>query len=1214
MGQMAEIEDLDDEAEGADGVARSMAAVVEALAEEANLARRTGDFDSAYETFLGVLDIAPDHTAARLAAAELSRRLGRPRESLQLCLGLLEGNPRHVEARREMAEALRAMGLSDEAHAIHALLLHERPDDPESWCALATLLAEEEMLPAAEACLGRTLILDPAHIPAWAALARYQAWRGNHRAAVDSFHMLIVLEPDTPGHHAGLAASLMALGRLDEARAQVERALALDDEIPGSRLARADLHALAGRLGEEITDAHWRWYLPESYRPPLPGTAWDGGDTQGEGLLLYAEAEPADAIRNFRFIPLLVERGIEVTVMVPADMVALAAGMTGVTHAIGEGTPIPLGLSIGWHAPLFDLPLLLGLDLDQVPALPYLEARPRRRRPVVTPPGTLLRIGLAWKGRDAVPLSLLLDLADIPDVVLFALEAGSTEAADLADPALVTDFGPTIADMADLAGRLAELDVIVAADGATAQLAAAMGKPVLLLLASPAAPLWGTERDGSPWYPSMRFFRQETPGNWRQPLSWLRKALADLAADHAWAAEEEWEEAREPANIQAALLTAHLAGGDVVIDIGAGDGSLTLDAVAHEANDIRVLALEADPAAALALAEAVSLAGAQTEVEIIEAAAGSGDRVLVTATPRLGRHVFRVPDWLPVRGASIPVSILLAERPQLDRRRILLRLGQPGWEKDILDDLSGRLDDGTIQAVVLDHRPEAESTQALVLLAARGFSLWKLAHDIALGPAIPFLEEEAGCVLALAPGLEPAAHYGRSRLPASPDDIKAAREEAARLADEGLAHQGANCLSEAAAAYGQAMMRDPFCPGANANKGVLMHMAGRREAAAASYRRALARHPTPAISANLGNALRELERFDEAEAAFAQSLAGAPDNPDFLYGLALLRRDRGNLADAASLLRRVLTLRPNTPYVNWALAQVLVAANDPAGFALFGNRRIAPPPLPQVPVWHGEDLAAASILVHTDSDFADSVMLARLIPLIGGHGGLVTVACPPELAGLMEDLAGVERVVCGSEPIPVCDLRVALSDLPRLLNIAWPPDLPPLQLPGGIRPRRVPRDGRLRVGITWGGRPTGKGCPLESYLALAVDPNVVLVAVADEDTSAIIESVGARSLVESVHPPPADLAEAAGVIAGLDLVIGGDTPELHLAAALGKPAWLLLPNAFTWRWPQGRDDSPWYPSAQIFRQSADGDWATALGRIAAALKVLAARKRRDAWL
>ena len=107
MGQMAEIEDLDDEAEGADGVARSMAAVVEALAEEANLARRTGDFDSAYETFMGVLDIAPDHTAARLAAAELSRRLGRPRESLQLCLGLLESNPRHVEARREMAEAIK---------------------------------------------------------------------------------------------------------------------------------------------------------------------------------------------------------------------------------------------------------------------------------------------------------------------------------------------------------------------------------------------------------------------------------------------------------------------------------------------------------------------------------------------------------------------------------------------------------------------------------------------------------------------------------------------------------------------------------------------------------------------------------------------------------------------------------------------------------------------------------------------------------------------------------------------------------------------------------------------------------------------------------------------------------------------------------------------------------------------------------------------------
>ena len=95
----------------------------------------------------------------------------------------------------------------------------------------------------------------------------------------------------------------------------------------------------------------------------------------------------------------------------------------------------------------------------------------------------------------------------------------------------------------------------------------------------------------------------------------------------------------------------------------------------------------------------------------------------------------------------------------------------------------------------------------------------------------------------------------------------------------------------------------------------------------------------------------------------------------------------------------------------------------------------------------------------------------------------------------------------------------------------------------------------------------------------------------------------------AVTPPPRDLAETAAIIAALDVVVGGDTAEIHLAAAMGKPTWVLLPDAFTWRWPAHRDDSPWYPNTRLFRQSTDGSWRHAMDRIASALKVLAAKKR-----
>lgn len=1198
---MMEIEDFELGGDPTDDGGLSSAVMIDAALKEANQARQTGDFSTAIEAYTRVIAMDSDHTVARLALAEVYRISGHPREALQACIKLLEVDSGHMGARVEMAEALHLIGRNDEAHAIHDLLLHERPDSPQTWCGLARLLADEGHAFAAETCLRRAQILSPGHAPSLAALAHHLARTGRHAEAIDLFYDAIALAPEDPSHHIGMGVSLLALGRVEETEPRLDRALALDSENPAAHLARADLLVMTGRLEESWPESEWRSRQPGRTPPILPGIPWGGEAMDGGALLLYADQSLSDTLRLLRFLARPLHMGARLILLVQPGLIPLLAPMDGVDRVYGHDRPLPLDIEVDAYAALGDLPRLLEFKLDSIPETPWLEAPPRRRRPVVVPPDTALKVGLGWAGRDqnaAVAFQHLLPLAEIPGIVLFALEFSldPQAAATLADPSLVTDLGPTVADYADLAGRIAELDVVVAADCATAHLAGAMGKPVLLLLPPDAHPRWMRGTDRSPWYPTMRLFRRRREEDWSVVIGRVRDALADLVVQNTEALAELRRQVCGSSAAQLAFLTAHLRPGDLLVDCQSGDGAFI-----PNRDDMESLAIDPSPRTCEALWDRFRTI---STVEVINAALGAdGIDVLASPLPRGGRRVFAVPPGIPGHTRTQTLGSVLAARPGFAARRLVIRLGQTGWESLILAGLGDR----QAHMVIFEHRLNGA---AAGILSDAGFHLWRFPTETAFGPVTVFDHQE-GPVLALAPGLEPTEHYGPKTLPPSPEHMAEAKAEAERLTQDGLGFQASRRLGEAAAAYAQALMRDPFAAGANANKGVMMHMAGRREAAASCYRRALTSKITAGVAGNLGTALRELRRFDEADTVIRQALDSAPGNPDFLYDLALLRRDQGRLSEAADLLRQIRTQRAGA---DWTLAQVLLAmGHQDEGLALFAARPTPPSPQPGLPMWQGEDLAARLVLVYQDCDLADAVLMARAFALLAIRGGLVVIYCQPELAPLLTDLPGVEQVICGDEPIPACDLHIPFSQLLRLLGPGSAAIRQPhgayLPLPGHIRPRRFTKDNRLRVGLSWGGRPASQACTLAHMLNLAADPDIAITALGDAKQISQIQAIGAHILVEEVIPPPEDLAETAGLIATMDVVVGGDTPELHLAAAMGKPVWLLRPDAFTWRWPRGRDDSPWYPSARVFHQSSDGSWEMAITRIAAALKVLATGKR-----
>jgi FkbM family methyltransferase len=1133
-----------------------------------------------------------------VARAAALRAQDRPRQALALLLRVLDMAEGHPPALLEMALTLKAFGRSSQARTILSQLVRAGDETPETWLTLGAILRVEGRNAAAEACLRRSLALSPAATAPRLELANLLAATGRHNQAADVCREALALgqASNSAATYTHLGDILTGLERLDEAAEQFDSALAHSPDHGGARLGRSRLALLHGDLTGAWSDAGCRWR--QSPRPDVPGQAWDGGDCAGRTILLFAEQWMTDTIQFARLAPLVAQRGAQVVLAVQPALVAVLSALPGIERVLAMGQPVPDGLAFDLNAALPDLPGLLGLTLADLPgALSPLSADPLRHRPILAPPGSLRKIGLAWSGerRDfQIPFPDLAPLLCHPELAFFSLQTGprAQDAEALSHPTLVTDLSPTIGDFADLAARIAEMDLIIAVDSVAGHLAAALNKPTWMLLTSPADPRWMIGREDSPWYPSLRLFRQHGRGDWAEAIT---ATLSTLDRDLTHLRHAAQDRARAQCGDRVAeqmLLAGHLTAGDVLVDIGAGSGAVSLAAATIPG--VSVLAVEARQDCVTALAAHVADLAIET-VEIIPAAAAHrAGPAVVSSIPRYqGRRVFPLPDWQTGNSTTMPMDQLLKARPHLANSRLILRLGTIGGENGILQGLWQAMTRHQAAIVVFHHQAHGTTP---TLLQDLGYRLFCFPGETAAGPIIPF-DGRPGAVLALADGVAPAAEYGDTSR-TGPAAAACARVAASQLATAALdAHQRGD-VDEAARLYTAALANNPADVDANANLAVLLRRAGRLDAAILCTRRALAVRDVPALWSNLGNALRELGRLDEAESALTTANAALPDDADILYNLALLERDRGRNRNAGGLLERSLAIRP-VPARRDDLGRVLLRTGAMAqGFAELAHR--APPPLPGL---------GRTLLVRDDGDAIDAIALTRFIPLLAQRGIRPILVCPPDRARLLATVPGLARLVTTDQSPPDHDSQIALSDLPHLLGATLPHAHSYLSLPKGVTPHHNLGDGRLHVGLAWAGRAADRFCPLAELLALCAIPGLSLHSLQHGPHQADLVTTGARAMIEDDADEADDLADIAARLAGLDLIIGGDTVETAIAAAMGRPVWVMLPRAADWRWPDGRESTPWFPTVRIFPQSADGTWHHPISRAVATLSALAAAKR-----
>jgi len=455
------------------------------------------------------------------------------------------------------------------------------------------------------------------------------------------------------------------------------------------------------------------------------------------------------------------------------------------------------------------------------------------------------------------------------------------------------------------------------------------------------------------------------------------------------------------------------------------------------------------------------------------------------------------------------------------------------------------------------------------------------------------------------------------------DDAQTSRQKAQAIFQQALKLHASDKLAETIPLYNQVIAIDPFHQGALNNLGVTLRRLQRFQEAVACYRRALDHDPKNAQAlSNLGNALKDLHRLDEAIATLRRAESLKPKDAGIVYNLGIAQKDAGRIDEALETYHRALALRPGDPDIEWDIALAYLtkpnfAKGWPAYEARWKLKDNVPRTFPQ-PRWDGTPLAGKRILLTSEQGFGDTLQFARFIPQVKALGGTVILEAREPLARLLRSVEGVDAIALRERPLPAFDTHIPLLSLPMLFGTdlkSLPRNVPYLAPPAGLDAKFAPllaRAGRrLKVGLVWSGSVTfrnnrNRATALENFLTLLEVPGVTFFSLQKGPPVEELRACGCRNLILDADPLLGDFADTAALVNQLDLVIMTDSSVAHLTGALGRPVWTLLCYAADWRWLQKREDSPWYPSMRLFRQSEPGRWDDVFAKVKEALARLAA--------
>ncbi|HUY35897.1 MAG TPA: tetratricopeptide repeat-containing glycosyltransferase family protein [Pirellulales bacterium] len=479
--------------------------------------------------FRQALELAPRDTEGYFHLGNALLQLQQWSEAQAPYRKCLELKPDHAEALVNLGFAVGELQRYTEAEEYYRKALRLKPDLAEIHHNLGNTLREQRKMDEALVCYHEALRLRPDYAKAEINLGVALVSLGLVDEAVERLRRGVRLRPDFAEAHSSLGAALCAQGRLDEALAEYETAIRLKPDYPDVHWNRSLARLLLGDFERGWPEYEWRWRCKGQVPAPnFSQPRWDGSPLLGRTLLLFAEQGLGDTLQFIRYAPLIQAQGGRVVLQCQRSLVPILSSLAGVNQLIAQVDPPP---AFDAQAPLMSLPAILGTTLATVPAgVPYLSADPdlmtHWRRQLAPLRG--FRVAISWQGSPRHPwdrhrsckLANFEPLGRIDGVRLISLQKGpgSEQLEELAGRFPVTSLGTQLDETSgafmDTAAVLANVDLLVTVDTAIAHLAGAMGVRTWLALHLTPDYRWMLDRDDSPWYPSMRLFRQQAIGDW----------------------------------------------------------------------------------------------------------------------------------------------------------------------------------------------------------------------------------------------------------------------------------------------------------------------------------------------------------------------------------------------------------------------------------------------------------------------------------------------------------------------------------------------------------------------------------------------------------------------------------------------------------------------------------------------------------------------------
>ncbi|MGE5363042.1 MAG: tetratricopeptide repeat protein [Bacteroidota bacterium] len=960
----------------------------------------------------------------------------------------------------------------------------------------------------AEKAFSEIIAADPGNIRAYDNLGYLKLTEGSFEEAEKCFIRVFELtgNKDHPANAVTYGnMGFVSLKKNDIAKSleHFNEALRLNPELAQAHYNRAEALLLDGNLQEGFAEYEWRMKKDDWIERNLPGKPLTPGtDVRGKRILVLAEQGFGDSIQFVRYLSRLKSMGAFVILECSSELYGLFEYNKLADLIIRKDEQSFAGLGIEYCIYLLSLPYFFSTTIQSVPSsVRYISAQPDmvRKWSSVFAAGRKIKIGIVWAGSQkhsndrnrSCSLSEFAGISRLPDVELYSLQKGpaASQITDIDFPLTILDhYG--LDSFAETAAAIENLDMVISVDTSVAHLAAAMGKPVWLLL--PYAPDWRwlLHREDSPWYPSIKIFRQQyLHVQWRSVFEVLEQELA-----------QQIRRITHPAGIFQKDTVSILRG--IALE-SANSGNYTQAKSMFD----RILEIEQDNDSAL------FNAGLCLQLQGDLAGAEKYYRRAVSVNPEN-------------QGALLNIGVLLV---------------------------------GTGKY--------AEALQYLEKYTAYAPDDYNAYYNI--GVCYQHLEDNNNAIV----------NYLKV--------ISMQPSHAASLSNVGLLYSEQKDYVMAEKYLAEAMSCNPeYLNGIN----------------------------------NMGHVKLKQNKLEEAWSLFERAISIMPRSDyrfraSMLNNLGVVKFKQGDFRQAIELYDEALKTDPDSVSAHTNKASVLLLLGKfTEGWKEYewrmeksdwGKRKLKNP-LPD-----DRYISGRKILVYGEQGYGDTIQFVRYLPILKKLGCTVIFECERALIPLFENLACIDRLI--ERNISECpdidyDYDIGLLSLPGIFNT----DLAsvPAEIPYVFADKELSRkwsdlinddDSYLKAGIVWAGSPMhvndlNRSCGLENFEAIFDIPGIKYFSL--QKGPGLLEIGGqGKNFVNLDELQMNTFADTAAVIDNLDLVITVDTAVAHLAAAMGKPVWILLAFVPDWRWMLNTNSSVWYPTVRLYRQPVAGDWKSVFNRL-----------------